>query len=157
MAAGHDREGILFDTRRVAVLPGAQPVLKQRHAIDGLAVDAEGMDIAVAITAPVDEIDTQLERAIGIAHELDFIDTQEVVEILDLRQGRFTDTDGAYFIGFDQAYVAEPRFESLAEGGRTHPTSGAAAKDDDLHRRGIHRSRFPVRPLPGTSSLLRCL
>ena len=52
----------------------AQPVVMERHAGDARAVGAEGMDVAVADARPVDELDAELERGLGLRHQLALVD-----------------------------------------------------------------------------------
>ena len=53
------------------------------------------MDIAVADLAPVTKLDAQLEYGLGLAYELSFIDAKIVVELLNVRQGGFANSDRA--------------------------------------------------------------
>src|SRR3546814_6187271 len=70
---------------------------------DRTAEGAEGVDVAVALTPPIDEFDAEFEGRLGRLHELGFVEPEEVVEILHLRQRRLADADGADLFGFDEA------------------------------------------------------
>ena len=87
------------------------------------------MDVAVARAAPVDEFDAEFEGRLRRLHKLGFVEPEEVVEILHLRQRRFADADGADLFGFDEA-DAEARGVELGGTGRgAHPPCGPASDD----------------------------
>src|SRR3546814_3689791 len=66
------------------------------------AVEAEGMDIAMAGTDPVDEFDPELVGRVGFADELVLVDAEQRVEQADLRNRRLADADGADRLALDQ-------------------------------------------------------
>ncbi len=107
----------------------------------GLAEGAEGVDIAVAGLAPVDEFDAELEGCLGGAHEFGFVNADIVVEILDVRQGRLTDADRADLGRFDQDHLAALS-DHGRQAGRGHPSGGTAPHDYD-----------PLRPWHGVYPL----
>ncbi len=87
------------------------------------------MDIAVALAPPVHEFDTELEARLRGLHELDFVEPEEVVEILHLRQCRFADTDGPDLFGFDEADAETCPIELRRARRGAHPAGGPAAND----------------------------
>src|SRR3546814_14685810 len=89
------------------------------------AVEAEGMDIAMAGTDPVDEFDPELVGRVGFADELVLVDAEQRVEQADLRNRRLADADGP----------ARPAPEQLDLAAGT----------------GAHDSRDPGRPPPTPS------
>src|SRR3546814_10136708 len=66
------------------------------------AVEAEGMDIAMAGTDPVDEFDPELVGRVGFADELVLVDAEQRVEQADLRNRRLDDADGSDRLDLDQ-------------------------------------------------------
>ena len=58
----------------------------------------EAVNVCLALAAPVDELDAELERGIGLAHEFVFIDLERGVVDIDQWDGGFTDADDADFL-----------------------------------------------------------
>ena len=112
--------------------------------IDGALAAAERserVDVTVAESAPVPELDAKLEGRPGGRHEIGFVDSEPLVETADVGKRRFANPDDTNRFRFDEMYVA-PAWEQLRQGGRSHPASGAAADNDNLHfRRTWHRSQ----------------
>src|SRR3546814_7194000 len=96
------------------------------------AVEAEGMDIAMAGTDPVDEFDPELVGRVGFADELVLVDAEQRVEQADLRNRRLADADGADRLALDQLDIeaGQGAHDARDRGGR-HPARGAAADDDE--------------------------
>ena len=67
VARGRGVDRILVQRRGLAGLAHLQPVLVKRHQAEVLADLAEAVDVAVADRAPVDELDAELEGALGRA------------------------------------------------------------------------------------------
>ncbi len=95
-------QAVVIDGMGVAVGAAVQPVLMEIKPIHVDAVTAERVNITVALTAPVDELDAQLEGRVGRLQELVFVDTEKLIEVNDIRNCGFTDPDYTDFIGFDQ-------------------------------------------------------
>jgi hypothetical protein len=118
----------------------AEIELVEVHALEVVAVAAERVEIAGAGRAPVDELDAELERALGRGDELVLVDAEHPVESDQRRDGRLADADGADLLGFDQRDLGDAVVEEAREGRRGHPAGGAAADDDDIaDRMFVHR------------------
>ena len=122
------------------------PVLMKRQQPERMAdLGAEAVDIRGARPLPVDELDAELEAALGLAHELGFIDAEQIVEGLDVRHGGFADANGAELLGFDQLHIEAGTKHAGERGGR-HPAGGSAADDDDVAEwSGDHDAFDPAR------------
>ena len=130
-ARRHRVDRKLLEAGRFAGLVHLQPVLVElgQHLV---APDrAEAVDVRVALLAPVDELDPELERALGRADEVVFVDADQVVEAADQRDGRFAHADGGDFVRFDQA-DAVPVGHQRRQRGCAHPAGSAAADNDDI-------------------------
>ena len=84
----------------------------------------------MALAAPIDELDAELERGLGGADEVGLVEAEPAIELLDGRDGRFADTDGADLFRFHQL-DREAVPERIAQPGRRHPSRRAAADDQD--------------------------
>ena len=108
-----------------------EPILVKRQQAAVAAHNAEAVHVRVAETAPVDELNAQFERGLGLTDELVFVDVERLIELPDLRNRGFADANRADFVGFDQA-DAEIAEQHLGHGGRGHPSGRAAADDDNV-------------------------
>ena len=101
-----------------------------------LSDDAEAVDVAVPRAHPVDELDSELERALSAPHELGLVELDQLIISFDRRDRRLADADDADGVAFDKLDVVEA-VKELAEQGGCHPARGSAANDEDL----VHRYR----------------
>ncbi len=139
----------------------AQVELVEMDSAEILAVVAERMEVALAGRAPVDELDAELERALGRGDELVLVDPEHVVVGDERRNRRLADPDGADLVRLDEVDPDAP-VEQSGEGGRGHPPRRAAADDHDVadivlvHRRRpltCHGSAWPHPPINRTNGL----
>src|SRR5690349_24247763 len=107
---GLQLEAIIAKLRLDAELEAPQPEIVELAHPGRLAVASERVDIAISDASPVLEQDSELERGGRRAHELLFVDLQQLVKDADRWNRGFTDTDGADFIRLDQCDL-----EQLAE------------------------------------------
>jgi hypothetical protein len=94
------------------------------------------MHVGMALLVPVDELDAEFERALRVPQEVVLVDLDQLVELRDRRDRRFTDTDDADLGRLDQR-DREPWAEHARQRGRGHPPGGAATGDD-------HGPDFPI-------------
>jgi hypothetical protein len=89
----------------------------------------EPVNVGFARGAPVDEMDAQLERRLGLADHLQRIDAGERQVIADVRNRGLAHPDRRDLVGLDEPDLdlAQP----LREHRRRHPAGGATA--DDRH------------------------
>src|SRR5882757_1717571 len=104
------------------------------HAAPGLAKGPEGVDVTITWPVPIAELNPQLERRTGLAHELRLVDPEHVVESLDVWQRRLPDADSPNLIGFDERNVVVLRPELMPQPGSGHPPGRAAADNDNAQR-----------------------
>ena len=98
------------------------------HHID--AVMAKGVNVTMPQPRPVDKFNAELIGRPGLAHELIFIDAEQVVEQADIRDACFANTDSANDIGFDKLNVQpRQRAEHSRKCRRRHPSGGTTADD----------------------------
>ncbi len=90
------------------------------------------MDVAVADARPVHELDAELERRLGLGHQVGLVDTDAAIEETDVWQRGFAHADDADLAGFDQADLPLLRPEHRGKGRGCHPARRTAANDDDL-------------------------
>ena len=115
-------------------LPVHPEMLKSRRPMI-LAGPAETVEIAFAWHTPIFEIDAQLERRLGRAHEVGFVDAQYAIIGNQRRDGAFTHPYRPDLLAFDQGDLRHWSQRAGECGGR-HPTGRAATGDDDATRRG---------------------
>jgi hypothetical protein len=109
---------IVADRRGFAQRPQAHPVVMERHALQVLAVKAEGVDEGRAGLEPVVEADAQLAGAAGGPQHVDVGQTQGLVEAADGRDRRLAHADRADLGGLDQGDLDRRRAESAASDSR---------------------------------------
>src|SRR5438309_7436922 len=152
-AARGERPGhrIVVERPGAAGLSLLQPILVERDGVELGAIGAEGVEIAVALLAPADELDAELERALRLRDELPFVEAQRMVEQADRRDGRLADADDADLVRFHYLDPA-PAPQGVGERGGGHPAGRSAAEDDDLADVAAgHRRRLTPAPPPSAS------
>src|SRR5690606_33265451 len=102
---------------------------------------AEGMEVAIALAAPVHELDAEVDGALGPAEELVLVEIEHRVEIEGRRDGRLAAADRADGVGFDAMSPAPDVRETAGKRRCRQPSSRAAADDDDSLDLGIGGSR----------------
>ena len=90
------------------------------------------MDVAVAEARPVDELDAELERGLGLGHELALVDADALVEEADVRHRRLAHADDADLARLDEPDPALRWPEHRGESGGRHPAGGTTTDDDDV-------------------------
>src|SRR6185369_4039033 len=140
-ARGHRRQAVLIDVRRVAELPELQPELMKLHRLDIRSEAAEGMQVALA-RKPVDEFDAELEGRLRLAYEVVLVDAEHPMERDEMRDRRFTHTDGADLLRLDQADARAGFSQRLRERSGGHPPRRATANDDDRTDAAIRHDRL---------------
>ena len=71
----------------------AKVELVELHAAIILAVRTEGMEVALAICTPIDELDPELERPLARREEFVLVDADHMVEGHQRRDRRLADSD----------------------------------------------------------------
>ena len=132
LLGGRDGQRVGIERCRVSREPQSIPQVVEFHTAERSAVVPKGMYIRVAKTRPVDELDAQLERGVGLAHEVRLVQTQRLVEEADVRHGGLAHADDADLGGLDQANVALIRAQEARQRGSRHPSTGASTDDDDV-------------------------
>jgi hypothetical protein len=102
-----------------------EPIMVAAKPFPVLADDSKAVDIAVARSQPVDELNPQLEARLRSPHELGFVELDQLIVFLDRRDGRFANTDGADRFAFDELDIIEA-LAQLAEEGSRHPPRGSS-------------------------------
>src|ERR1700723_283361 len=105
------------------------------HAAPGFTKRPERVNVAIARLVPAAKLYPQFKCCPGLAHEMRFIDTEHVVEDLDMRQRRLTDADRSDIIGFEGGNAVVCGLESPPDAGGPHPPRRTPAHDDDSERR----------------------
>ena len=80
---------------------------------------------------PIDELDAKLEGSLCALHELGFVELDKLIVLLDGRDSRFANADGADRFAFDQLNIVEA-LEQFSEQSGGHPTCRTAADDENL-------------------------
>ena len=80
-----------------------QPILMEIYTLHIHANVSEGVNIGLALAAPINEFDAEFEGAIGGFQKFCFINTKHSVEIDHVRDGGFAHTHGSNFIRLDES------------------------------------------------------
>ena len=96
----------------------------------------------LSLLGPVNELDAQLEGALGMAQEIILIKTKALIKQLDRGDGGFTNADHADVLGFNQADPAIAA-QGIDQSRRRHPSGGAAADNSDMANFTIIHSGVP--------------
>jgi len=128
---GNGIERIVPQTAVAAGALAAQPVVVKRQRPERHPCFAEGMQVRIADTAPIVELDAELECALRRAQHFVFIQTEKRIDQPDLWDGGLADTDDADLLGLDQADT-QLLAHGLGEACRGHPAGGTATDDDDV-------------------------
>jgi hypothetical protein len=115
-------------------VPGPQPPFSEIESGSGGIALERVIEVAAA-GGPIDEANGQLVSGTAMGHPVFFLELQEVEEELDGAESRFADSDRSD-IGRINDGDALDVAQGLDEVGGSHPTGGAAAKDDDTIRHG---------------------
>src|SRR5580692_6764881 len=118
------------------------------HPAPGFTKRPERVNVATTRLVPVAKLYPQFKSCPGLAHEMRLIDTEHVVENLDMRQRRLTDADRSDVIGFDEGNAVVLGLESTTDAGGAHPPRRTPAHDDDSEgrRRIVIPNRFAHGP-----------
>ena len=121
----------------------AQPEMMEVQTFHVDAVLAERVDIPLAHPAPVHELDAELERRMGLAHEGVFIEAQQAVEIQNVRDGGLTHANRADRVRLDHLDADVRAFQESREAGGRHPPGRAAADDHDVANAQVAHCALP--------------
>src|ERR1700681_2734016 len=104
------------------------------HPAPGFTKCPEWVNVAIALPVPIAKLYPQFERCPRLAHELRLVDSEHVVEDLDMRQRGLADADNADLVGFNEGNGVVFCSQLTADAGRTHPPGRTAAHNDDAER-----------------------
>src|SRR5690348_4794681 len=107
--------------------------------IERPAYRPERMEVAVAESRPVGELDAELESTAGLADEIALIDAEQLIENMQRRDRRLPDSNGADLRGLDDLDLAVARLQHSRQGRRGHPAGRPPAHDDDFAHASIAR------------------
>ncbi len=141
--SGHGIERVRSQRLRFAARVLLDPVLVERQQPERMPdLGAEAMHVRGSRALPIDELDAELEAALGLPHEFGLIDAEQIIEGLDVRHGGFAHTDGAELLGLDQLHSEGGSKHARKRGGR-HPAGGSATDNDDVAKwSGNHVDAF---------------
>ncbi len=148
---GGDIDAVIAVIARDAERLRAQPQLPERDQPDAAPDLPEAVDVGLPRPQPVGEFDAELEAGVGAPQEIGLVDPQPDQQIVNLRDRRLADADGADRIRFDQG-DRRGIAEKACEGGGRHPTRCPAAGDHDVEgSRVAHVRPSQHRALPTSS------
>ena len=113
------------------------PDMMERNAAHLIAIVPKWMDVAVALLAPVHELNAQFKAALRGREHFALVNVEQAIEVQERGNCRFADPDRTDHFGFDQrdrdrASGAQPRQRS-----RSHPARRSAAHDNDVLDRHV--------------------
>src|SRR5512138_2623228 len=108
-----------------------QPEVVKLAGPSGLAGDAKRMDVGISRLLPSFEVDPELERCRGCAHELLLIDLQQTMKAPHGRNRRLTDSDGSDLLRLHQRDIDDAA-ELVRERRCSEPSGCSPAGDDEL-------------------------
>ena len=115
-----------------------QPALWEIRQGRPASIGAERMEVTVALAAPVNELDGQFDRGLGLAHEFGLVEPDHGVEIANGRHGRLAHANDADLGRLDQPDLGV-RSDGTLQRRRRHPAGSAPADDQDrFDRWGLH-------------------
>ena len=127
--------------------PLAQIKLVEGDAVQILPVKSERMEVAIALAAPIDEFDAELERTPSLGKEFVLRNAEHGIEFANRRDGRLSHADRPDRIGFDQRDPPLPVVEIARKRGRGHPAGRSTADDHDIPNARSVTVTFTHRPL----------
>ncbi len=131
------RQAVGLKRRGIALIAQVAPVVIGGNGVDIGAEIAETVKEAMALAAPADELDAELEGGLTAADEIELVDAEMSVVVADGRQGRLPHPDRADGFGFDQGDADRLR-QGDTEVSRAHIAGGTAAGDDDMAHGWLH-------------------
>ena len=126
---GHQLRGVAAILFGKAERPGFEPEGLEACRPATLTCEAEGMNIVMADSPPVFELDGQLEGSLHPGQKFCFINIQQAMHGSERRYGCLADTNRTYGIRFHEDHV-QVGADQLRDGGRRSPARGTAAHDD---------------------------
>ncbi len=125
-------EGIVFELRAQAEIPGFLPVVPEADVAVGAPEMAEGMHVSVTLAPPIDKFDAQFEGALCRFQHVVGINAKHLVEFDDRGNGGFADTNRADLLGFNQRNATILRADDFCQRRGRHPAGGTTANNDDV-------------------------
>ena len=116
----------------ITLFPELVPDLVKRYAINFVAIIAKWVKIAVTLLGPVDKLDSQLEGAAHCGQHVGLINTDQLVESQERRDGRLAHADDSNILGLHQRDIGQAVFGKLAKRRCRHPAGSASPYDYDI-------------------------
>ena len=108
-------------------LPGRCNIVVSKESAKHEAMFRARQDTA---PRPIAKLDAQFERPLRAADEVVFVNAQNAVEDLDLRNGGLANPDDAYLVGLDE-FDLDHAPHQFRKRGRGHPACRPTAHDND--------------------------